>query len=89
MGDEFVFAIVGAAIKRRRNAVREADAHVVYFGQRGVELAEGFAVDPNVSANRREQFRRVARRARRRHEFHWSLDTAARYLEAGRMTNRS
>ena len=84
-----MFAIVGAAIKRRRNAVREAEALVGHFGRRGVEMAEGFAVDPNVSANRREHFRRVAHHARRRHEFLKSLDTTTRYLELDRMTGKS
>jgi hypothetical protein len=85
----FVFSYVRAAYRRRGDAVREAEKLVASFGSCGVEMAEGFADDPNVSADRREHFKRVARHARRRHEFLKSPDTASRYLEVGRMTNRS
>jgi len=52
-------------------------------------MAEGFAVDPNVSAERRELFRKVALHARRRNDFFSSLDTASRYAELGRISRGS
>lgn len=73
----------------RRAAIREADKLVGAFGRRGVEMAEGFALDPNVSAERRQHFGRVALHARRRDHFLSNLDTAACYAELGRMSRRS
>jgi hypothetical protein len=70
-------------LRRRKDAVREAEKLVAIFGSRDVEMAEGFAEDPKVGAGRRERFRRVAHHARRRHEFLKNLDSASRYLEAG------
>jgi len=52
-------------------------------------MAEGFAVDPNVSAERRAHFGQVAHHARRRNDFFSSLDTASRYVELGRISRGS
>ena len=80
---------IRAALHARRAAIREADELVGAFGQRGDEMAEGFAVDPNVSAERRQHFARVAHHAWRRSDFLSDVDTATRYLELGRMSRRS
>ena len=84
-----VFGKIRAALHRRKAVIREANMLVASFGLRGVEMAKGFADDPNVSAKRREHFRRVARHAWCRHEFLKCLDAASRYLEVGRMTSKS
>ena len=48
-----MFGKIMAALRRRRAIIREADILVGSFGRRGVEMAEGFSVDGNVSAERR------------------------------------
>jgi hypothetical protein len=40
---------ISAALHARRAAIRESDELVGAFGQRGFEMAEGFAVDQNRS----------------------------------------
>ena len=84
-----MFRSILASLRRRKAIIREANKLVGAFGQRGVEMAEGFAIDPNVSAERRAHFGLVAHHARRRNDFLSGLDTASRYLELGRMTGRS
>ena len=79
---------IRAALRARRAVIREAEILVGSFGARGVAMAEGFAVDPNVSAERRAHFGKVAHHARRRNDFLSSLDTASRYVELGHMSGR-
>ncbi len=71
-----MFRSILASLRRRKAIICEANKLVGAFGQRGVEMAEGFAMDPNVSAERWAHFGKVAHHARRRNDFLSSLDTA-------------
>ena len=84
-----MIGLIGDALHARRAAIREADKLVGAFGRRGSEMAEGFAMDPNVSAERRVHFRLIARHARRRNDFLSHLDTATRYYELGRISRKA
>lgn len=44
-----VFGKIRAALHRRKAVIREANMLVASFGLRGVEMAKGFADDPNVA----------------------------------------
>ncbi len=84
-----MFRSILASLRRRKAIIHEANRLVGAFGLRGVEMAEGFAADPNVSAERRKHFVLVAHHARRRNDFLSGLDTASCHLELGRMTGKS
>ena len=84
-----MFGSILVSLRRRKAIIRDAEKLVGAFGARGVAMAEGFAVDPNVSAERRQHFATVAHHARRRNDHLSSLDTASRYLELGRISRRS
>ncbi|WP_299362719.1 hypothetical protein [uncultured Paracoccus sp.] len=57
----------------------EAEALVISYGPHSVALARELASDPRAPGGRRAHYGRVARIARRRHEFLTSLDTGTKY----------
>ena len=72
----------------RRRAMLEAEALVERFASKGVYMAKTLAKDGSVPAPRRDNFRRVATIAERRHDMITGLDDASRHKEIGRWRGR-
>jgi hypothetical protein len=81
-GDFSMIGLLRAALERRGEIRRLADVMAWNHGSTAETLAMRRAEDPQTTEQERAFFHAVAQRARRRHRYLESLDTATRYLEA-------
>lgn len=66
----------------------EAEFLVMKLGSEAAAHANALASDPQASDEQRAYYRRVARIARRRHDFFSALDTATKYDVANEWRGR-
>lgn len=70
---------VWTVFRSRRAAMLEAEFLVMKLGCEAAAHAHALASDPQATDERRAYYRRVARIAKRRHEFLNALDTATKH----------